>query len=180
MTDIEQANEIKSGNIKVFENLFRTMYPALCGYGLKMLHNRELAEEMVQEVFYQLWKNHQTLEITGSLNAYLYKAVYNRCLRQIEHQQVVDKYAAHQMTVSSATYSVNDAMQTGEIYAIYKKTLLSLPARCRKIFQMNRNYGFKYYEIADKLSISVKTVEADMGKALKAFRKSFAGYHVTE
>ena len=180
MSDFEQIKQIKAGNIKVYESLFRSLYPGLCGYGLKILHNREVAEEMVQEVFYLLWKNRETLQINSSLNAYLYKAVYNKCLHYIEHQQVVDKYAANQMTIAAATCSTNDAMQTGELYLVYKKTLQQLPLRCRKIFQMNRTYGFKYQEIADKLSLSVKTVEADMGKALKAFRQSFAEFHMTE
>jgi RNA polymerase sigma-70 factor (ECF subfamily) len=176
MNEQTTLTAIKNGNIKAFEELFRSLYPPLCGYGLKILKDSNLAEEIVQEVFYQLWKKKEDLHITGSLNSYLYKAVYNRCLSYIEHKQVENKYASNMMLTNSNIYSVNDAMQTGEVYRIYKNTLNQLPHRCRKIFQMNRDFGLKYHEIAEKLSISVKTVESDMGKALKAFRHSLSEY----
>lgn len=180
MTKSGQLEQIKEGNIKVFETLFREMYPALCGYALKILKDSDLAEEMVQDVFYVFWKKKSELRITSSLSAYLYKAVYNKCLHYIEHQQVVQKYAQQVQQMPVAHYSAEEALQTGEMYAVYKKTLNNLPLRCRQIFQMNRKYGLKYQEIADRLSISVKTVEANMGKALKAFRESFAAYNTQE
>lgn len=167
---------IKNGDIKAFEELFRSLYAPLCGYALKILKDKNLAEEIVQEVFYVLWSKKGDLLITSSLNSYLYKAVYNKCLHYMEHKQVEDKYASNMLISNSDAYSINDAMHSGEIYQIYKKTLSQLPHRCRKIFRMNRDFGLKYYEIADKLSISVKTVESDMGKALKAFRHSLAEY----
>jgi len=167
---------IKNGNIKAFEELFRALYPPLCGYALKILKDKSLAEEIVQEVFYQLWKKKDDLLITGSLNSYLFKAVYNKSLHFLEHKQVESKYAANVLITEAENHSINAAMQTGEVYQIYKRTLNQLPHRCRKIFQMNRDFGLKYHEIAEKLSISVKTVEADMGKALKAFRHSLADY----
>lgn len=176
MNEQISLSAIKNGNIKAFEELFRSLYPPLCGYALKILNDSDLAEEVVQEVFYQLWKKKEDLLITSSLNSYLYKAVYNRSLHLVEHKQVENKYANHVLNDNSEIYSIQDAMQAGEIYQIYKKTLSQLPHRCRKIFQMNRDFGLKYNEIAIKLSISVKTVEADMGKALKAFRHSLAEY----
>lgn len=176
----KQVELIKNGDSKAFEQVFRSLYPALCGYALKILKDADLAEEMVQEVFYVLWKRKAQLQITVSLNAYLYRAVYNKCLHYLQHKQVVDKHAQENQLSELSAYSADEAMYTGELYAIYKETLKELPLRCRQIFQMNRKYGFKYQEIADKLSISVKTVEANMGKALKAFKQSFATYNTNE
>ncbi len=175
-----QFASIKNGNIKVYEALFRSLYPALCAYANKIVNDADWAEEMVQEVFYLLWKNKTQLTITCSLNAYLYKAVYNKCMHLIEHRQVKEKYKQHKQYQNNEAFHADEAMQTGELYTVYKNTLQTLPQRCRQIFQMNRKYGYKYHEIAERLSISVKTVEADMGKALKAFRQSFAAYNATD
>jgi RNA polymerase sigma-70 factor (ECF subfamily) len=180
MNSKEQLECLKQGDIKAYEQLFRSMYPALCGYAHKILKDSDLAEEMVQDVFYILWKRKEQLNIIGSLNSYLYKAVYNKCLHYFEHKQVVVKHAQKYQVADISTYSADEAMYTGELYTVYKETLKQLPIRCRQIFQMNRKYGFKYQEIADKLSISVKTVEANMGKALKAFRQSFSAYNASE
>ncbi len=174
--DKQLIQAIKIGDIKVFEDLFRLLYPALCGYALKILKDPDQSEEIVQEVFYTLWKKRKTIVVNVSLKSYLYKAVYNKSLHFIEHQAVVNRYASSYKQTATPFYKPDDAMQTGEMYEVYKKTLKELPYRCREVFQLSRNYGLKYREIAEKLSISVKTVEASMGKALKAFKHSFAEY----
>lgn len=176
--DSKRLSAIQKGEIKVFEKLFRDLYPALCGYALKILKDPDLAEEMVQEVFYAFWKRRLKLEINISLKSYLYKAVYNKCLHSIEHQNIVNKYVKHAESIKPAFEQPGDSLHAGELYAVYKKTLQELPDRCRIIFKMSRNYGLKYHEIAEKLSISIKTVEANMGKALKAFRRSLAEYEI--
>lgn len=180
MTDKDKKiiEEIKKGNIKVFEDLFRSVYPALCGYANKMLKDSDQAEEIVQEMFYLFWKRRDTNVISISLKSYLYKSVYNKCLHYIDHISVVNKYASLYEQSAKSYYSPDDALQASEMYSVYKKTLHELPERCREIFQLSRKYGLKYHEIADRLSISVKTVEANMGKALKAFRTSLAEYNV--
>ena len=178
--DKKQIASIKNGEIKVFEALFRSLYPALCGYALKILKDADQAEEMVQEVFYVYWKRRADIIINTSLKSYLYKAVYNKCLHCIEHQNVVNKYVQHYEYTEAGYSSPDNALQTGELYTAYKRTLNQLPERCRTIFQMSRNYGLKYHEIAEKLSISIKTVEANMGKALKAFRHSLAEYQTQD
>lgn len=175
--DNQLIKSIHGGDIKAFENLFRSIYPALCGYSNKMLNNAEEAEEVVQDIFYTLWKNREQLNIKVSIKSYLYKSVYNKCLNLIEHKNVIYKYVDSYKQTTVQSYSPEDAMQESEIYLVYTNTLKKLPDRCQQIFQMSRDYGFKYTEIAEKLTISVKTVEANMGRALKAFRLSFAEYN---
>lgn len=170
---------IKNSDIKAYEKLFRSLYPALCGYALKLLKSKELAEETVQEVFYLLWKKRNQLTIERSLKSYLYKAVHNKALHIISHQQVEHKYLEYLSWQEQNELTPEQAMNISEIYALYKKTLNDLPDRCRNIFYLSRNKGLKYREIAEKLAISVKTVEANMGKALKAFKQSLADYQNT-
>ena len=175
--DNQLIKAIRNGDIKVFEDLFRSIYPALCGYSNRILNSAHDAEEIVQEVFYTLWKNRTKLDIKISIKSYLYKSVYNKSLNLIEHKGVVNKYIDSYKQIEKPSYSPEDAMQESEIYIVYKNTLKKLPERCRQIFQMSRDSGLKYHEIAEKLTISVKTVEANMSRALKAFRHSFAEYN---
>lgn len=169
---------IRNGNIKEFELLFRSLYAPLCGYALKILKDADNAEEIVQEVFYVLWKNRDELIITTSVKSYLYRAVQNRCIHLLNHKQVERKYTEYLSMQEMTSPNPEQAMQSGELYEIYNNTLKKLPELCRQIFEMNRQQGLKYKEIARELSISVKTVEAHMGKALKAFRQSFTEYQI--
>lgn len=175
--DIQLLKAISSGDIKVFEDLFRFFYPALCGYSNKILNSAHEAEEVVQDVFYTLWKSREKIDIKVSIKSYLYRSVYYKSLNLIEHKGVINKYIDSYKQTTKQYYSPEDALHESEIYSVYNNTLNQLPERCRQIFQMSRDYGLKYSEIAEKLTISVKTVEANMGKALKAFRLSFAEYN---
>jgi RNA polymerase sigma-70 factor, ECF subfamily len=164
---------IQSGDIKVFEQLFRELYAPLCSYANKIVNDKDKAEEIVQDIFYGIWKNKEKLEIKISIKSYLYKAVQNNCLQLIQHQHVEDKYRQH-VIANLVEYQIDPVreMEVNEMNSAIEKTLESLPERCRQIFNMSRFDGLKYKEIAQKLDISTKTVEANMGKALNAFRQN--------
>ena len=109
------------------------------------------------------------------MNGYLYRAVHNRCLHYINHNKVVEKYAreiAFSETESNETPS--DILNYRDLQAKIAGIIERLPEKCGKIFCMSRFEGLKYSEIAQKLSVSIKTVEANMGRALKEFRKELA------
>ena len=168
---------IKGGDIKSFESFFRELYPQLCGFANKYLKDMDLAEEFVQDVFYMLWEKRAGLNIEVSLKSYVYRTVQNKCLMHIRHMNVVSK---HSMTMEMQSPQYNDTVSETidemELSHIVENTLSGLPERCRNVFRMNRFEGLKYKEIANKLSLSIKTIEADMGKALKAFRESLKDY----
>ena len=174
--DKETAKAIKEGNIKLFEGLFKSLYPLLCRYAGQILKNTENAEQVVQDVFYQLWKNRDKIDIHSSLKPYLYKAVFNKAMHLVEHEMVEKKYQSYLAYQENQTIAADQPVIDDEVYQIYRKTLKDLPDRCREVFLLSRNQGLKYTEIAEKLAISVKTVEANMGKALIMFRKNFAEY----
>ena len=167
--------KIKEGDIQAFETLFRSCYEPLCRYACRFVGNMETAEEIVQDLFYVLWKDRQNLNIFTSVNGYLYRSVKNKSLQQIEKAMIRDAYRA--------TYDENTAIETGtpqeeleykELEQQVEETLHRLPERRQKIFRMNRVEGKKYGEIAQELQLSVKTVEAEISKTLQALR---AGYH---
>ncbi len=171
------VQKIKQGNIQAFEGVFRELYSPLAGYANKIINDNDKAEEIVQEVFYTIWKNRERLIITTSLKSYLYKSVQNSCLQIIQHESVKDKYKQFVINRDTDKQPSPDAeLELKEINKAINRTLASLPERCRQIFKMNRFEGLKYREIADKLSISQKTVEANISKALKHLRKNLQQY----
>lgn len=170
--DNEITRRIREGDVKEFESLFRSSYVSLVRYAKVLIKDHDSAEEIVQELFFRLWQDKNNLVIESSLNGYLFRSVHNRCLHFINHRKVVEKYAA-EMSVRQPAWQETpaDVLQYAELQGKIARIIEKLPERCGQIFYMNRFEGLKYSEIAEKLSISVKTVESNMGKALKEFRK---------
>ena len=173
--DNEIIRRIRQGDIKQFEALFRSSYPSLVKYAMTLIKDHDTAEEIVQDLFFRFWQNKEKIQIESSLNGYLFRSAHNRCLHYIEHQKVVER---HEKEMSfkqvPGEESPADILLYKELQAKIAGTIEKLPERCGQIFCMNRFEGLKYSEIAEKLSVSVKTVEANMGKALKEFRKALA------
>lgn len=168
---------IKKGDINQFEVLFKEYYERLCQFAVKYVKNVEQSEEVVQDTFYNIWKNRNTLNIKTSIKAYLFTAVRNNCLQVIRTQTLDVKYENYYKShFTNESVSPSDVLNAKELSNIINKAFNSLPDRCRVIFKMSRDEGLKYHEIAAKLSISIKTVEANMGKALKHFRSYLKDY----
>ena len=167
---------INQGDLVAFEHIFRKHYENLCRYAMKILNNADEAEEVVQDLFLVLWQKRETIKIDVSLKAYLYIAVHNRCLKLLRRKNIEEKFRNSQSKTVVYSESPEETANTGEMFEIFERTMDSLPARCSAIFRMSRFEGLKYAEIARKLSVSVKTVEANMGKALKMLRKNLKDY----
>ncbi len=160
----------------VFERLFKTQFKALHAYACSILHDEMVAEEMVQNVFFKMWEKRAEINIRESQNAYLYKSVYYECLNYIKHTKVRSAYKTETVRTSSELQNASERTSFKELEAKLDAALRDLPEQCRTIFQMSRFEELKYREIADKLDISVKTVENQMGKALKILRGKLADF----
>ena len=170
--DSEIIRRIRQGDVKQFESLFRSSYISLVRYASTLIRDQDEAEEIVQDLFFRLWQNKEKIKIESSLNGYLFRSVHNRCLHYIEHNKVVERHIkemSHHHPENQDNPS--EILFYKELQSTIARVLGRLPERCGKIFYMNRFEGLKYTEIAEKLSISIKTVESNMGKALKEFRK---------
>jgi RNA polymerase sigma-70 factor (ECF subfamily) len=176
ISDAEKIRRIRQGDAGQFESLFRSSYVSLVRYAKTILKDHDTSEEIVQDLFCRLWQNKENIKIESSLNGYLFRSVHNRCLHWIEHNRVVDKHV-REMANKDTDRVINPAeeIQYKELQSKIAHVLELLPERCGKIFCMNRFEGLKYSEIAEKLSVSVKTVEANMGRALKEFRNALSG-----
>ncbi|WP_339751491.1 RNA polymerase sigma-70 factor [Algoriphagus aquimarinus] len=163
-----------------FEAVFKTYFKALHAYAQAILKESETAEEIVQSVFLKLWEKRETLDINSSLKAYLYRAVYHDSLNYIKHQQVKRKHweHAHYEMTQGKPEEVGEQIkgQENELYEHFQLALEKLPEKCRLVFNLSRFEELKYQEIADRLEISIKTVEAHMGKALKTLRVELAEF----
>ena len=178
LDDLLLVKKIKEGDIKTFEYLFRKYYSSLIFYSTGITGRADVAEEIIQDLFFVLWKDHENLNIFRSLKAYLYGAVRNRSLGYCERRKLDDKYRGTIDTTSfeTTTADAQDDIEYKELVDVVERAMEKMPARRRKIFNMHRFENLKYIEIAQALSLSVKTIEAEMGKALKALRKEI-DYH---
>ncbi len=161
---------LKNGDKLIFEAVYREYYTQLCYYCVKYVEKFEDAEGIVQDLFVKLWEMHESLEINTSLNAYLYRAVQNYSLNFLKKKKTQDKYFVVNANLHDTHDSGLHKMEENELRIILKHAILKLPEKRREIFELSRFEGYKYSKIASDLSISVKTVEAQITKALKYLR----------
>jgi RNA polymerase sigma-70 factor, ECF subfamily len=171
---IDLIRNIKQGDPHSLELLFRRLYPKLCAYAQKFLQDINDSEEVVQELFYTLWKNHERIDEDQSLNSYLFISVKNRCLNILESRKSKSKHAALLWYLYSLKQTEsNNAYQqlvASDLEKDLNVALDHLPKECKRIFELSRFEGLKYQEIALRLNISIKTVETQMSRALTKLR----------
>lgn len=160
---------------KVFESIFKAHYEHLVHFALKYVLEDDLAEEVVQDVFSNLWIKADSIVIRTSLKSYLFGAVRNACLNYLKHQKVRLAYATAQQSASSPS-SEADFLELDELKEKIDLAMAKIPEKCRVIFELSRYENKKYQEIADELNLSIKTVENQMGKALKILRQELKDY----
>lgn len=150
------------------------MYAPLCLYGMTFLKDKDQVEELVQDVFVKLWEKRDQLQIQTSLKSYLYTSVKNSILNYIKSQKVRSSYANEMQQQEEPTYLSVDDFENIELQNRIENLVNAMPTERLKVFKLSRYEGLKYKEIAQKLGISIKTVENQMGKALKYLRENLA------
>ena len=174
-----ESEALRRGDEAAFDAVFRKYYAPLCHYAVGLTNgDPDEAEDMVQQSFVKLWEKRTSLDITWSVKSYLYKMVHNAALNKIRHQKTKNKY--HQLIVQpleNAHEMPEDTLP--ELREKLQRALQDLPPQCRNIFELSRFEELKYREIAEQLQISIKTVETQMGKALRLMRVHLADYLVT-
>lgn len=158
-----------------FERLFRRYYRSLCDYGRSILGDRELAEDVVQEVFIYFWNNREVIHIQMSVKAYLYTAVRHGALNVLK-KQLIERKHNPQLTefvefLQTSEYSDEEQEEINRI----RQVMAELPKQCLKVFLMSAVDGKKYQEIADELDISINTVKTHISKAYRLIREKTSG-----
>ncbi|MCD8182580.1 MAG: RNA polymerase sigma-70 factor [Bacteroides sp.] len=179
LNELILLTKIREGDIKAFEEVFRRYYSSLCWYAAGITGTMESAEEIVEELFYVLWKNRERLQIFQSVKSYLYRSVRNEAVQYCEHREVRERYRNSVQAAGQEQGETSDPhrqLEYKELQTLIRHTLDKLPDRRRRIFKMHRMQGMKYTEIALSLSLSVKTVEAEMTKVLRTLRNEIDNY----
>lgn len=168
---------LQAGDITAFEMIFKNYYQPLCNYAYSFVQDRDEAEEIVQSTFLSVWEKKENLVIHTGVKPYLYAMVRNASLNVLKHEKIKQQHAAVEIAVAErSTESVTRTVMAAELEERIFKALNKLPEQCRLVFKLSRFEELKYAEIAEQLSISVKTVENQMGKALKIMREQLKDY----
>ena len=173
MSERETLERLRSGEHAAFETLFRAHYAGLVGLADSVVRDRAAAEELAQDVMLELWRRRESLSIDTTLKAYLFRAVRNRALNHVRHLRTAERLTPP--PDGTGPFPPSDSgVEEGEIQQALRDAVAGLPERCRQVFELSRVHGLTYPEIASAMEISVKTVEAQMGKALRVLRDRLA------
>ncbi|HEY9116647.1 MAG TPA: RNA polymerase sigma-70 factor [Roseivirga sp.] len=165
------------GDKSAFEKLFKEYYDSTCRYVMRIIRDKDTTEEIVQATFVNLWEKREMIRSDVSFRSYLFRAAYNTALNFIKHKKVIAKHvASKQDRIAEVRQSFVSHQPDFELQKRIDNAINELPPQCQKVFRLSREEGLKYQEIADELSISKKTVEVHMGKALKMLRDSLSDY----
>ena len=172
MQDKELVALLKEGSQKAFKELYARYKYRLISYCKRYLKNSSFAEDIVHDIFMQLWKNHDTLQIDESFSGYIYTLVKNHVLKEIRHSDVHERYAAYiRLTENDTTNQTEDTITENDYAKIFDEMLEKLSPRQKEIFLLSRIQGFTHKEIAEKLQISVHVVNEHSSLALKKIKK---------
>jgi RNA polymerase sigma-19 factor, ECF subfamily len=168
-------NQIKQDNAKALERLFNLHYKPLCTYVVQFTKSMPEAEDIVQSIFVRLWASRETLTIVASPKAYLYRSAHNAYIDKFrKSKKEITVLETLKYEALSNQLEEDDTLLQQRITKT-KKLINGLPKRCKEIVLLSKQEGYKNREIAEKLGISIKTVEAQLAVAFKKIRDGFEG-----
>lgn len=160
-------------DIQEFEHLFKALFKPLTGFAIKYVQDLDEAKNLVHDAFISVWEKFDILPEDTNFRSYLYTSVRNKCLNYLRDQKkvIAIEDAGEQLGVEDSSN-----LETDELEREIELAINSLPEKCRIVFEMSRYDELKYGDIAEKLDISVKTVEGRMTKALSLLRDSLSQF----
>jgi len=182
--DDELLEKIKKGNEKAFEELFRKYFIPLYNYAKFYTENYQVAEDMVQDVFFKIWQSSENITIHTSIKSYLYKSVHNNCIQYLRHLKVVQQHGkSYQVKLEEALIMNKFYFETGlkklfetEIKEMVDDTVDKLPEKTRHIYIMSRKKNKSNKFISKTFNITEKAVEYHITKALYTLRNALKDY----
>ena len=176
--DLLLFGQVKNGDLSSYEILFKKYFKELYRFAYTYVRDQTISEEMAQEVFLYIWEKRGQIEVQTTLKTYLYSAVKNKCLNYIKLELPKQQAMSDVSEVMLATSNPKIDEGENEKLKIYIQTAIdTLPKKCKQIFVLSRSAGLTYEEIAEELDLSKKTVENQMGIALKKLRESLEGVY---
>lgn len=169
-TDKELVGFLHENEHGAIEKIFKQYYSYICSSVYKIIPDSNLTEDLAQDVFYELWRKREKIEINSSLKAYLKRAAINKALNYIRSRKMKFDSDEDDTVQSIPVRSSEGSLEADELQDIINEVIDSLPEKCRIVFMMSRHEEMSYKEIAAALEISVKTVENQISKALKILK----------
>lgn len=168
--------QMQQGDKQALRVLFDRYYPYIISVVVANTGNRELAKDVGQEVFLELWRKREKLNVQGALKPYLRRAGINRMLNRIKSERLSYMETEEIPDTSRPVHTPQEFLEANDLQKIVQATIDRMPEKCRLIFQLCRMEGLSHKEIAQQLNISTKTIENQMTKALKMLKASLAAY----
>lgn len=171
------VTKVREGEVWAFNRLFSLYSPRLFHFAVGYLKSKEDAEEIVQDVFVKVWERRQHLRAELSFKAYVFKIAFNAILNQIRKKGSERAYHTHlQVTREPLHNETEEGIFLADLEGLSARAIDQLPSRRQLIYRMSRQDGLSHQQIADHLRISPKTVEAQMGEALKFLRRQLSRF----
>ncbi len=182
LSDKEMWEKIKNDDRKSFEMLFNQYHDSLCLFSYGIVRNEEVAEEIVNDVFFKIWSKRSLIQINFGIKQYLFRSVYNASLDYKKQDRISSQYSFVEIDAL-----INETIGTNEEYVFnlidnecVQKDLMDaieqLPPQCKVVFCLSRFDLLTYNEISERLNISVNTVKTQMSRALDTLRKLLDKY----
>jgi len=152
--------------------IYDSYYSYVCSVVYKMVNDSVIAEDIAQEVFFEIWKKREQIELNVAFRPYIRRAAVNRTLNHLRGKKIVFEEQESALEISNDQYTTLDHLQAGELQETINKTIENLPDKCRVVFALSRFESLSYQEIANQLDISKKTVENQISKAIKILRSA--------
>lgn len=166
----------KKGDQDAYHKLYKQFYAPLCIYALRYINDTEVSRDCVQDVFLKIWRDRESISVNYSIRAYLLNSIRNTCFNLIEKKRIHQTYEQHILNTYS-TFNEEDLYSIEELSSMVDDILDSFPERQKEIFKMSRLENLKNKEIAEKLDISIKTVESNITKSLKTFSSKLGKHY---
>ncbi len=176
--NIHLMEGLRKGDRRIFEEIFQTWYEPLSRYCTIRTGNQEEAEEIVQDIFVKLWVKRDELKITTSLKSYLYRMALNKIINHQEHLKVRLSHRKQELGKAISSEAYTSDIHQKEIKALVAMGMETMSPKRRMVYEYSRSHGLSYADIASKMDISVKTVEAHLSAALEHLRKYLKDYLV--
>lgn len=167
VTDEILLEKVKTGDQKALEQLFERYFFSLCRFASSFVKQTDIAEEIVSDVFLNIWLKRNELNIHTNIKAYLFVAIKNQALNYLNKEKLVFEELSVNTEAQDITLNEGSSIELSETREEINAIIKELPPQRQVIFKMNKYEGLKYKEIADKLSISVNTVQKQMIEAVK-------------
>ena len=176
--EVSLVERVRRGDVDAFEELYRRYWVRLYDSCFRYLQSADEAADVVQEVFFRIWRGRAAWRVAGQLDGYLYFAVRNGAFDRLQHAAMVDRWRQGAQSdpnvVAQAGASAEEVMAAGDLAAAVERALAEMPEKRRAICMLRWANGLTYAEIAAQLGISEKTVENQVGRGLRLLRERVA------